>query len=104
VHCRLLTWLVEKGYYKKEDLQGALNIAKLSMDELPCCALLSQYLPGPKQSAYEMSHCDTSLPMTSGEVAFMLQSRYGDICPSVNFWGLSAAACNDSKKVSVPEL
>jgi hypothetical protein len=37
--------------------------------------------------------------MTSGEVASLLQSRYQDVCPSVNFWGLAAAACNDKKKV-----
>ena len=72
---RLLTWLCEEGVYKSEELQAALKIAERSIDELPCCALLSQYLPGPRHSAYELCHADTPFPMGSGMVATTLQAR-----------------------------
>lgn len=97
--CRLLTWLSEKGVYKSEDLKIALGVAEMSIDELPCCALLSQYLPGPRHSAYELCHADTAFPMGSGMVATTLQARYQDTCPSLNYWGLAASACRDTMKV-----
>ncbi|BDA49589.1 hypothetical protein COCOBI_14-2080 [Coccomyxa sp. Obi] len=96
---RLLTWLCEEGVYKSEELQAALKIAERSIDELPCCALLSQYLPGPRHSAYELCHADTPFPMGSGMVATTLQARYQDTCPSLNYWGLAASACRDTMKV-----
>ncbi|KAK9904819.1 hypothetical protein WJX75_003114 [Coccomyxa subellipsoidea] len=96
---RLLTWLSEKGVYKSEDLKIALGVAEMSIDELPCCALLSQYLPGPRHSAYELCHADTAFPMGSGMVATTLQARYQDTCPSLNYWGLAASACRDTMKV-----
>ena len=45
---RFLMWLCDKGFYVKGDLSGALSIAQQSIDELPNCALLSDYLPGPR--------------------------------------------------------
>ena len=45
---RFLTWLCENGFFTKADLAGALSIAQQSIDELPNCALLSEYLPGPR--------------------------------------------------------
>lgn len=47
--CRLLRLLEEHGVYQKGELQPATEIAERSVDELPCCALLAEYLPGPAQ-------------------------------------------------------
>jgi len=77
-----------------------LEIADGSIDELPCCALLSQYLPGPRHSAYELCHSDSPFPMGSGMVATTLQARYQDTCPSLNYWGLAGAATRDTMKVT----
>lgn len=97
---RLLEWLCQEGLYKSEDLKVALEIADGSIDELPCCALLSQYLPGPRHSAYELCHSDSPFPMGSGMVATTLQARYQDTCPSLNYWGLAGAATRDTMKVT----
>jgi len=40
--------------YEKGALQPAITIAKVSVDELPCCALLAEYLPGPAMCAAEL--------------------------------------------------
>ncbi|KAK9838187.1 hypothetical protein WJX81_007485 [Elliptochloris bilobata] len=45
----LLRLLAECGVYEAATLQPAVQIAELSVEELPCCAMLAEYLPGPAQ-------------------------------------------------------
>ena len=46
--------LAVRGVYEAAALLPALTIAQRSVEELPCCALLAEYLPGPTQSAAEL--------------------------------------------------
>lgn len=59
---RFLSWLCENGCYTKADLAGALSIAQQSIDELPNCALLSDYLPGPRYRCRMHARC-SALPV-----------------------------------------
>lgn len=52
--CRLLHLLVVRGVYESAALLPAISIAQRSVEELPSCALLAEYLPGPAQSAAEL--------------------------------------------------
>lgn len=74
--CRLLQWLCKEGHYQEEELSSAIIIASKSMDELPRCAQLSHFLPGPSMSAYELSHSGSLLTRDSSFIAPLLQSRY----------------------------
>ena len=51
-------WLCDKGFYTKSDLAGALGVAQQSIDELPNCALLSDYLPGPRYRRVHACACE----------------------------------------------
>lgn len=52
--CRLLHLLVVRGVYESAALLPAISIAQRSVEELPSCAMLAEYLPGPAQSAAEL--------------------------------------------------
>ncbi len=53
--CRLLGLLQVRGVFVLADLAPLQRIAALSVDELPRCALLAEYLPGPAQCAAELA-------------------------------------------------
>ena len=72
---RLLQWLCKEGHYREDELSSALGIATKSVDELPRCAQLSHFLPGPSQSAYELSHSGNVITRDSSFIAPLLQSR-----------------------------
>ncbi|CAK0783434.1 hypothetical protein CVIRNUC_006633 [Coccomyxa viridis] len=96
---RLLEWLCKEGHYSEEELSSAMAIAKMSVDELPRCAQLAHYLPGPTMSAYELAHSGNQFTKDSSFIAPLLQSRYQDVCPSENFWGLASRGAQDEAKV-----
>lgn len=73
--CRLLEWLCKEGHYSEEELSSAMAIAKMSVDELPRCAQLAHYLPGPTMSAYELAHSGNQFTKDSSFIAPLLQSR-----------------------------
>ena len=73
--CRLLEWLCKEGHYSEEELSSAMVIAKMSVDELPRCAQLAHYLPGPTMSAYELAHSGNQFTKDSSFIAPLLQSR-----------------------------
>ena len=54
VFSRLLQLLAARGVYASAALLPAIDIAQRSVEELPRCALLAEYLPGPAQSAAEL--------------------------------------------------
>ena len=61
VPCRLLHLLVVRGVYESAALLPAISIAQRSVEELPACALLAEYLPGPAQSAAELGRTGGAL-------------------------------------------
>ena len=66
VPCRLLHLLVVRGVYEFAALLPAISIAQRSVEELPSCALLAEYLPGPTQSAAELGQTGWSLGANPG--------------------------------------
>ena len=55
-----------RGVYESAALLPAISIAQRSVEELPSCALLAEYLPGPAQSAAELGRTGGFMDGDSG--------------------------------------
>ena len=87
-------WLCDKGFYVKGDLSGALSIAQQSIDELPNCALLSDYLPGPRYRCCMHARVLRSQCLTNACPCPPVLAWYGDL-PSLG----SMQICKDSPEM-----
>ena len=65
----------KEGHYQEDEVRSATAIATKSVDELPRCAQLSHFLPGPSLSAYELSHSGNFVTRDSSFIAPLLQAR-----------------------------
>ena len=106
--CRLLGLLQVRGVFVLADLAPLQRIAALSVDELPRCALLAEYLPGPAQCAAELAraggpfaagqgdalnlHADARAPLGAPPPAAAASGRGGAGRPSAPRAGLRVDA------------